>query len=137
MIEELNETSGQALAADTPVTLSMETPELVVNGRLVTFSLVEDLAPLARQMAIQSFEYGQGHSLNYDFAAIEQRLVQKLLTGKALVQIRIRMFQFQGEIQVNYLPFFASSLYFCLDSASRSLISFPSVTQSVFPKPAT
>lgn len=106
MIEELNETSGQALAADTPVTLSMETPELVVNGRLVTFSLVEDLAPMARQMAIQSFEYGQGYSLNYDFAAIEQRLVNKLLTGKALVQIRIRMFQFQGEIQVSCLLYF-------------------------------
>ncbi|EFC45119.1 hypothetical protein NAEGRDRAFT_79490 [Naegleria gruberi] len=65
------------------------------------FSLKEDLMPFVRDHCRRPISFKSTDSIKYDFEFIQQHVVDHFLSGKPLVEIKIKMIELMGELRAS------------------------------------
>jgi hypothetical protein len=70
---------------------------LLAESHLIVYNVETELLPLVQMQAEQSLEYGHGTDVRYNFPRIEQHLIDTILSGKPLIDLEVRKFNFSNE----------------------------------------
>lgn len=79
--------------------ISYLTDSDLIKQQLIIYDRDQHLLPLLHIFSIQSFQYGEGFSLTYDFEKIQQALFNVILSNKFAFKLQIRHFQYRGDIK--------------------------------------
>lgn len=81
----------------TALTVSVETPAIVLKQRLINYHRERDLLPLLFEFSVQSLAIGEGSALDYDFVGLEAALAHRLFMSKRLLALQVRQYLYAGE----------------------------------------
>jgi len=66
----------------------------------INYSMETDFLPYLQTQTEQSLTFGTGSSISYDFARIEQYIVDSFFAGKPQIDLEVRRFEFSNEARV-------------------------------------
>ena len=89
----------EQIAFKAPLT-TLLTPPAIVRRRLLAYDRARHLMPAVSAYAKQSLAFGEGNLAGFDFASVEQNLMDSLVPHLCPFEVTIREFQFKGEIGV-------------------------------------